>query len=47
MLRYETEDPKKSSILPEDNIAMWQKIIHVLVSIEALTGYEPVALPLS
>jgi hypothetical protein len=24
-----------------------KKIIHVLVSIEALTGYEPIALPLS
>jgi hypothetical protein len=39
--RYETED------LPEDNIRyVTKKIIHVLVSIEALTAYEPVALPL-
>jgi hypothetical protein len=44
----EIKGSKKSFILPEDNIATWPKrFIHVLVSIEALTGYEPVALPLS
>ena len=47
-MKEKRDDLKKSSILPEDNIASDKKVRHVLVSIEALTGYEPIALnPLS